>query len=165
MTNFRTRFIAAVSLFGLYMTFSATAVQAQTASAPLLVTANVLSTCELATSSTVDFGNLTPTVGAADVDVDGAVNWSCTDGTTAEITIEAGGSRILTGPSSIPYELYTDVGRTFVWGSAATTGVTVTGNGMTSLDSTTVFGQIVGSDYEDASLGVHNDSLQVTITF
>jgi len=132
---------------------------------PMTVTATVLEVCELGTITDTAFGPLTP--GDPDVSATGAIEWRCTDGTTADIAIDDGGNgdRTMDGPGAdkIAYELYKEVAHSNRWGGVGEE-VGVVGVGMTSFTTETVFGEVLAADYIDAEVGAYSDVVTVTIT-
>ncbi len=134
---------------------------------PMNVTATVLQGCELGTITDTAFGGLTPGSGL-DVSATGTIDWRCTDGTSADITIDDGGNgdRTMDGPGAdvIAYELYKEVAHTNKWGNAAGEEVVVAGVGMTSFSNETVYGEVLAADYVDAEVGAYSDIVTVLIT-
>ena len=136
--------------------------------ANMLVTANVADSCQLNSVPTIAFGTLDPLI---DNDAQGDIVWVCTAGTTTVITLNGGGSgdinnRSMTGPGSLPYQLYTDPGRSQVFGDG-TTGNTVgvSGVGYASPGSVWVYGRVAQADAGAATNGNYNDTVVVTIVF
>ncbi len=151
----------ATALLGLLATFPFATIHAD----PMNVTATVLEGCELGTITDTAFGPLTP--GDPDVSATGAIEWRCTDGTTADIAIDDGGNgdRTMDGPGAdkIAYELYKEVAHSNRWGGVGEE-VGVVGVGMTSFTTETVFGEVLAADYIDAEVGAYSDVVTVTIT-
>jgi len=131
------------------------------------VTATVLEVCELGTITDTAFGNLTPG-SLVDQPGTGTIEWRCSDGTTADITINQGlnGDRTMDGPGvdTIAYELYKEVAHTNVWGDTAALDLGVTGAGLTSFTTETVYGEVLHADYVDALEGAYSDTVTVLIT-
>ncbi len=132
---------------------------------PMNVTATVLQGCELGTITDTAFGSLTPGSGL-DVPATGTIQWRCTSGTSADITIDDGllGTRTMAGPGTVNYELYKEVAHTNKWGDLAGEEVVVTGVGMTSFTTETVYGEVLHVDYVDALVGAYSDIVTVLIT-
>ncbi len=139
---------------------------AATSTGTLSVTATVVATCSVATAH-VAFG----TYGGTQLDGVGAVSITCTN--LAPYTVELGAgagagasaaSRKLTGPAgqSLDYGLYQDAARSAVWGSAGSLQA-VTGTGIGSLQSLTVYGRMPASQTPGA--GVYTDTVTVTVTY
>ena len=68
---------------------------------PMNVTATVLEVCELGTINDMAFGNLTPGSNL-DVTATATIQWRCSNGTSADITINDGnnGDRSMDGPAA-----------------------------------------------------------------
>lgn len=161
MTNASFRLTkSATALLGLLATLPFATIHAD----PMNVTATVLQGCELGAITDTAFGPLTPGSGL-DVSATGTIQWRCTAGTTADITIDDGllGTRTMGGPGTVKYELYKEVAHTNKWGDAAGEEVAVTGVGMTSFSTETVFGEVLHVDYVDSSVGVYSDTVTVLI--
>ncbi len=163
MTNASFRLTkSATALLGLLLALPFATVHAD----PMNVTATVVAACQLGTFTDTAFGPLTP--GGGDTAATGSIDWRCTDGTTADITIDQGsnGDRTMNGPGAdvIAYELYKEVGHTNVWGATALLDLGVTGVGMTSFTTETVFGEVLAADYIDAEVGAYSDIVTVIIT-
>jgi spore coat protein U-like protein len=142
------------------------AVQAATATGTLPVTAQVAPVCEIVSTAAVAFGTLNPTI---DNDTTGTINWQCTVGTSAEITLDGGinGTRLMDdgGANTLAYELYTDVAGGTVWLNTVGGGVTVAGIGYTGGSPLTVFGRVTQAAAAAAVNASYTDSVTVTITY
>ena len=136
--------------------------------ANMLVTANVAPSCQLNSVPTIAFGTLNP---LADNDTQGDIVWVCTAGTNTVIELDGGGSgnilaRTMAGPGALPYQLYTDAGRSQVFGDGTTgNSVPVSGTGYASPDTVTVYGRVAQADAQSATNGNYNDTVVVTIVF
>ncbi|HEY5667419.1 MAG TPA: spore coat U domain-containing protein [Gammaproteobacteria bacterium] len=130
------------------------------------VTATVLEVCELGTITDADFGDLTPG-SLVDGTAAGSVQWRCSDNTNASITIDQGlnTDRTMSGPGTdtIAYELYKDAPRTEIWGDTVADDLDVTGTGMASFTTETVYGEVLHDDYVDAAQGAYSDTVTVLI--
>ncbi len=153
---------SATALLGLLLALPFATIHAD----PMNVTATVLEACQLGTITDTAFGGLTP--GGGDAAATGTIDWRCTDGTSADITIDDGGNgdRTMDGPGVdvIAYELYKEVAHTNKWGNAAGEEVVVAGVGMTSFSNETVYGEVLAADYVDAEVGAYSDIVTVLIT-
>jgi len=164
MTISRSRLtILSAAALGFLLALPVTSVHAD----PMNVTATVLEVCELGTITDTDFGDLTPG-SLVDKPGTGTIQWRCSDGTTADITIDDGGNgdRTMDGPGSdkIAYELYKEAAHNNVWGDTAPLDLGVTGNGMSSFTTETVYGEVLHADYVDALEGSYSDIVTVQIT-
>jgi len=136
--------------------------------ANMLVTANVAPSCQLNSVPTIAFGTLNPLI---DNDTQGDIVWVCTAGTATVIELDGGGSgnilaRTMAGPAALPYQLYTDAGRSQVFGDGTTgNAVGVAGTGYASPDTVTVYGRVAQADAQSAQNGNYNDTVVVTIVF
>ena len=159
-----TMVIALVSVCG------ATSASAGTATAPLNVSATVTANCTI-TTTPLAFGNVN-TLSGSNVDGTGGLSISCTNGTAwaASAGVGAGsgatyGSRRMTaGTDLLDYNIYTDSGRTTVWGddSGATDLIGGTGTGLAQ--SVTVYGR-VGLGQTSVPAGNYTDTVSVTVTY
>jgi len=145
-------------------------VQFNTASAaPMNVTATIDEVCELGTMGDVTFGNLTPGAGT-DGTANGNVEWRCSNGTDADISIDNGGNgnrsmdHAVTAGSTLAYQLFKDAARTQVWSDIGTDlGVTGTGIGA-GYASQLVYGRVLSVDIDAAEVGSYSDQVDVLIT-
>jgi len=141
----------------------------------LAVSATVISSCAIVTAP-VAFGSYDPSVAnaAAPLDAAGSVTVTCTLGSVAHILLSQGANDIA-GTPDIPqrrmlggtgaflnYYLYTDAGRTGVWGNTDTTGVDHTGTGAASLPIS-VFGRIPAA--QNVPAAAYADTVAATVTF
>ena len=143
---------------------------AATTSSTLNVDATVTANCTVSTSA-IDFGDVDPLSGS-NVDGTGGITVTCTSGTgwtaTAGVGTGSGASfasrRMADGSNLLNYNLYTNAGRTIVWGddSGSTDPLTGTGNG--SAQNVTVYGR-VGSGQTTVPPGDYSDDISVTVTY
>lgn len=135
-------------------------------SAPMNVTATVLETCELGTVDDMAFGGLTPGSNL-DVSVTATIQWRCSNGTSADITLDDGGNgdRSMSGPgaATLSFELYKDAALSQRWGDTGAETVTLNGTGMASFSSATVHGEVLHADYVAAPQGAYSDIVTVNI--
>ncbi|HKW91438.1 MAG TPA: spore coat U domain-containing protein [Methylomirabilota bacterium] len=143
---------------------------AQTASTNLTVSATVTSNCSITTTA-VAFGSYDPIVANATTALDGTgtVVVTCTKGAGTRIDLGLGSNasastrRMLGGTDLLTYELYSDTGRTTVWGSGATAGLTIATAPSKAARTFTVYGRVpAGQDVGAASYG---DTVVATINF
>ncbi len=136
--------------------------------APMQVTARVDNFCELGAIGDVDFGTLTPG-GVGDGTNNGSVEWRCSDGTNADISIDNGGNGDRTmnhasTASTLAYQLFKDALRTQVWSDTGT-DQPVTGTGVGGGFATeTVYGRVLRADIDSAEVGNYSDTVDVLIT-
>ena len=136
--------------------------------APMNVTATVLEFCELGTLGDVTFGNLTPG-GAVDGTANGAVDWRCSNGTNADISIDNGANANRSmdhavSASTLTYQLFKDAARTQIWSDAGTDQA-VTGTGIgAGFTTEVVYGRVLAADIDAAEVGNYSDQVDVLIT-
>lgn len=138
----------------------------RTVNASFSVQANMLAHCVISASPLV-FGSYTGTVNNATT----SINVSCTNNTSYTIGLNKGASsgatvrkRAMTGPGGalLNYALYSDAARTVNWGISAATNW-VTGSGIGSQQSLTVYGQIPAGQFPTP--GSYSDTIQAVITY
>jgi spore coat protein U-like protein len=145
---------------------------AATATSTVNVTATVAAACNIV-GSTVPFGTGLPSPVASPIDVQGGVGVTCASGTAYSVAANAGNGagatfaarrmRMISGTALLTYALYTDAGRTTVWGDG-TGGSSVIGgiaNGTTQ--QIPVYGRIPSG--QTPLSGTYFDLVTVTVTF
>ena len=149
---------------------AATPASAATTSTTLNVSATVTANCTVS-SSAVAFGNVNPLSGS-DVDASGGITVTCTNGTAwvASAGLGAGAgatfaSRKMTaGANLLNYSLYTDAGRTSVWGDGTGSTATFSNTGSGLAQAVTVYGR-VPSGQTTVPPGSYADTVSVTVTY
>lgn len=142
---------------------------AQPASSNLSVTATVTANCTVSTSA-VAFGNVDPLGG--DVDATGGLSVTCSNGTAWAASAGSGGGsgatlavrRMTFGANTLQYALYTNAGRTTLWGDGSASTATITGTGTGTAQSSTVYGR-VPSGQVTAPPGGYADTVAVTVSY
>jgi spore coat protein U-like protein len=132
------------------------------ATGTLHVQATVLNTCAVSTTPVV-FAN----VGLDAVTATGGITVNCTNSDPVSIALDGGtsgdiSSRTLTHSSvaaSFTYQLYSNPGRTTVWGDGVTGSAYSTTGPSQSL---TVYGETTGTPQ---AAGSYTDQVQVTVTY
>lgn len=146
---------------------------AGTATSNLAVSATVSANCTIDASAGVAFGAYDPIVTNASTDLThtGSVDTTCTNGSTATITLGQGlnadtGStasvplrRMISGSNYLSYDLYSDSAHTTVFDG--TTGVSVTGTG--SAVTTSVYGVVPSG--QNVPAGSYSDTVVATVAF
>jgi spore coat protein U-like protein len=139
----------------------------------LLAPAPARAACTVSTTG-VAFGAYNPQSATAD-DSGGTINVDCHPSDhSVEVEIGAGLSgsfatrRMSSGADTLNYNLYTNAGRTLVWGDGTGGSITqtLTGgsvSGGTRRFSATVYGRIPA--LQNVSAGAYNDTLILTVTF
>jgi len=149
--------------------------QAGSAQQNLTVQTTVTANCTIGTTA-VDFGNYDPIVVNLNTDKTGAgkVTVQCSNGASATVTLGQGANSDTGSSDTVPlrrmkhgtvdfltYTLYSDAGRTTVWGNTAPTGVAHAGDG-TSTDID-VFGTLAKN--QNVPVGAYTDTVVATVTF
>lgn len=148
------------------MTFSlASTAVAATVATTFDVVATVNSTCSITNAPNLAFGLYDPTSGAV-LNGTTTITIRCTKNTDYELYITpASGARIMVGAptaDNLPYELYSDPGRTAVFQSAAGGPKVTSLSGTTDID-TIVYGQIPAS--QDVAIGTYTQTVTVTVDY
>lgn len=148
--------------------FTAGEVEAATTTATFGVQMTVTASCAINSASTLNFGS--SGVISADVDQTSTIQVQCTGTTPYGIGLDAGtGSgatvaarKMTNGGNTITYALYSDSGRTTIWGdTVGTDTVSATGNG--SAQSYTVYGRVPAQSTPAAA--TYTDTITVTVTY
>ena len=142
---------------------------AATTSTTLNVDATVTASCSVS-SSALSFGNVDPAGG--NVDSTGGITVTCTNGTDWEATAGVGSGsgasyasrRMSSGANLLNYNIYTNAGRTNVWGDGTGGTVTIANTGSGAAQNVTVYGR-VPSGQTTAVPGAYDDTVAVTVTY
>jgi spore coat protein U-like protein len=165
------RSIARVAVAAGALVLGATApALAQTATANLSVTATVTKNCSI-TTTPVAFGSYDPIVAnaASPLDGTGTVVVTCTKGAGTRIDLGLGSNatgstrRMLGGTDLLTYELYTDTGRSTVWGSGAGAGQSIPAAPNKNPRTFTVYGRVAAG--QDVGAASYSDTVVATINF
>lgn len=144
---------------------------AATTTSSLSVNATVTANCS-ATTTAVAFGNVNVLSGS-NVDATGGLSVTCTSGTAWSASADAGAGtnaslatrKMANGSNLLNYVLYTDSGRTTVWGDAATTATAkFSGTGDGSAQANTIYAR-VPSGQTSVPAGSYADTVTVTVTY
>jgi spore coat protein U-like protein len=157
--------VAASILIG--STIPSCPVQAATATSTIAVTATVLAFCTV-TAAPLAFGNYS----SAQLDATTLLTILCTPGTTYTVGLDQGvgtgatvAVRLMDGTvtgSTLAYTIYSDTGRTTVWGNTVGTN-TVAGTGTGLPQTLTGFGRIPGAQL--SAPGAYTDTVTATLTY
>lgn len=152
-----------------FTALSAGLAAAATSTADFNVRLTIEADCLIQAASDLDFG--TTGVLAANVDAAGTITIQCTDSTPYTIGLSLGSGvgataalRYMTGPSAqqVGYGLYSDAGRSAVWGPSI--GVnTVAGTGSGDPVDYTVYGRVAPQTTPGA--GDYADIITATVTY
>ena len=166
MTGFSryARFLLVPALLG-----AAPAFASGSASGQFNVTATVLSACSV-TAADLLFGNYSASAATPD-DVSSALSITCTSGLPYTVALDGGttaanvAARTMTDGAShsLKYFLYTNTGRTTLWGDATAGTATVAGTGSGSAQGLTVYGRVNAGQYVVG--GSCSDKVTVTINY
>ena len=152
----------------LFLIASATAVRAATTSSTFSVQMTVTATCTVNSATTLNFG--TQGVLSANVDQTSTIQVTCTNTTPYNIGLNAGTGtgatvairKMTSGANTVNYTLYSNSGRTTVWGNTVGTDTqAATGNG--AAQSYTVYGRVPSQ--AAPAPGTYSDTITVTVTY
>ena len=161
---------AGLSLIFSAAAFAASPALAATTSSTLSVDATVTANCTVSTTA-LSFGSVNP-IGGSNVDGAGGITVTCTNGTawTAAAGIGSGSGasfasrRMTAGSDLLNYNLYTNAGRTTVWGDGSGSTATVGSTGTGAAQNVTIYGR-VGSGQTSVPPGSYSDTVSVTVTY
>ena len=164
--HMKTKSIAAIVLvaFGL----AATSIHAATVTNTMPVRITIQNACNIATTAptTLDFATQGPLV--ANVDQTATITVTCTTGALYNVGLDGGGGgninarRMINGTNTVGYQLYSNSGRTAVWGTTIGTD-TVAGTGNGIAQTLSVYGRVPAQTTPPAA--VYNDTVNVTVTY
>lgn len=141
---------------------------AATTTTTFTVQMTITASCVINSASTLNFGS--SGVIAANVDQTSTMQVQCTNSTPYNIGLNAGTGagatvavrKMTNAGNTINYSLYTDAGRTTIWGNTiGTDTVAATGNG--AAQSYTVYGRV--PTQSTPAPAVYNDTITVTVTY
>jgi spore coat protein U-like protein len=136
---------------------------------PFTVTANVVNNCNIGTTA-MSFGS--PSMLTSAVTSTSTISVQCTDGDAWELALNGGSTsgsvtaREMKGAtygSTVSYQLYTDSGRSTVWGDGTSSTSMVTGTGTGSAVSVTVYGKVPAQTTPQPD--TYSDTVTATISF
>jgi spore coat protein U-like protein len=142
--------------------------RAATATTTFNVQMTIAASCIINSASTLNFGS--SGVIAANVDQTSTLQVQCTNTTPYTISLDAGtgtgatvaARKMTNGANTITYSLYSDAGRTTVWGNTIGTN-TVAGTGNGASQPYTVYGRVPPQTTPAAAL--YTDTITVTVTY
>ena len=168
----RTATMAAAG-FGVVMGIAAVAqLGAASASANLAASSSVANNCTISTAA-LAFGAYDPVVAnaSANLDASGTVTIACTKGATTTLELDLGSNasgstrRLSDGagtPSYLTYEIYSNAGRTTVWGTGAD-AVTPAAAPSKAARNFTAYGRVPSN--QDVPAGAYTDTVVATVNF
>src|SRR5262249_54510450 len=141
---------------------------AATATSTFTVSITLTATCTVSSPTTLDFGN--QGILSTNVDATTTLSVTCSTSTPYNVGLNAGtgtGASVATrkltnGASTVNYTLYSDTGRTTVWGNTVGTD-TVAGTGTGAAQSLTVYGRVPSQT--TPAPGTYTDTITVTVTY
>ncbi|MER9580554.1 spore coat U domain-containing protein [Mesorhizobium sp. M0051] len=142
--------------------------RATTTTLNMTVQMTITASCTIGSASTLNFGS--SGLIAANVDQTSTVQVQCTNTTPYNIGLDAGtGSgatvaarKMTNGAATVTYSLYSDSGRTTVWGNTIGSN-TVSSTGTGSSQSFTVYGRVPAQSTPAPAL--YTDTVTVTVTY
>ncbi|MDB5707226.1 MAG: hypothetical protein JWN66_4342 [Sphingomonas bacterium] len=143
---------------------------AQQATSAVTVDAAVTANCVVSTTP-VSFGNVDVTSGSAVLGT-GGVSVTCTNGTAWSAAADAGqavgatpATRQMTdGTNLLNYSLYTDTGRTTLWGDGTAASAAITDTGTGAAQPQTIFARVPAGQ-NALPAGNYADLVVVTVTY
>ena len=148
-----------------------TALDAQTATASLSVTANVTKNCTI-TTAPVNFGAYDPVAANATAPLDaiGTITVACTKGAVAKVGLSAGANaqgttrRMGQGTAEyLLYEIYKDTAHATIWGDTADTALDIPAAPNRNPRTFTAYGRVAAA--QDAAVGNYTDTVVATVNF
>jgi spore coat protein U-like protein len=168
------KFLGAAAVSGMALVaagYSAATASAATATANLGVSATVTNNCTISTAA-LAFGSYDPVVAHASTNLDGTgtVTVACTKGAVANIGLglgsnASGSTRRMSngGTEYLTYELYSDSGRSTVWGNASGSWYSPGAAPSKTARNFTVYGRVASN--QDVAAGSYNDTVVATVNF
>ena len=166
----RIRFTTATMLLGIIVLGFIDLSSAGTTTGSLSVSATVSNNCQITNTPSIAFGNYNP-LDTTPVDALGTISLACTKGAIAVISLDTGAnSSNATGTTRamkdaatnyLSYELYSNSGRTTVWGSSP--GVTEPAAPSKAAVNYTVYGRIPAG--QDQPANSYSDTVGITVNF
>lgn len=151
---------------------------AATTTATFNVTATVVNSCKVTSTTDIAFGNYDPANvnNATPLDAQGAVTIRCTKNAAVNVALQQGsnpaaGSTCVaparqmkdSGTDLLGYGIYQDPARTTVWGCDATNSQNFTSSGVNSPKTYTTYGRVPAG--QDVPAGSYLDNVTTTVTF
>jgi spore coat protein U-like protein len=139
----------------------------QEITAPVRVTSGLATTCTVATTD-LAFGTYDPLIvngagAGSDLTGQATITVTCTAGASPLVWISPGtAGRIMTGSGNLIYEMYSDPGRTTVWGSTSGTSVQLpVSSGVAQ--PLTIYGVVPRG--QNVPVGAYSQTVTVTVNF
>ena len=143
---------------------------AATATTTFAVTATVVPTCSISAAA-LNFGAAIPNPILSNVDAQSTITATCSTGAGYTIALSAGTTpgatvalrRMEAGALTVNYLLFSDAGRSNLWGDGTLGTTTLAGSGNGAAQVIPVYGRIPSG--QAPGTGVYSDTVTVTITF
>ena len=143
--------------------------QSQTATTTFRVTARVNAVCEV-TSNDLAFGTYNPKASSPH-QVSSLVRATCTPGATYQVGLSAGTSpgatvnqrKMVSGSNTLNYQLYSDSGRSSIWGDTPGTDTVTPPAGTGLSQDLPVYGAIPPA--QPAAVGDYSDTITVRVYY
>lgn len=160
---FRFKSTSLVSLALAAGVISAPAAFAATDTSTMQVSVSIDSSCNISTTSDIDFGN--QNTEATNLSATGVLSVNCTSGTAYSVSLTSSGVLTAVTPvgnatDNIAYGLYQDAAFTQAWGTGA---AAKSGTGTGGAVPLTVYAKIANT--EDAHVGLYKEVVTATITY
>ncbi len=150
-----------------------TGASAGTATGSFQVNATVISACTVS-GALLNFGSaIDPLAAATPLDASSSLTVQCTNTTPYAVALNAGlnaggataftNRRMVAGANTLAYQLYTDSGRSTVWGDGTSSSSTSSGTGTGSTQTMTIYGRV--PSLSGAVPGAYADTVTVTISY
>ena len=147
--------------------------QAASAANTFQVQATLTSACTVS-GATLNFGaSIDPLATATPLDATSTLSVVCTNTTPYTVALNAGsnaggasnfGARAMkSGSNLLGYQLYSDTGRSTVWGDGTASSSTSAGTGSGSTQTLTIYGRL--PSLANAIPGAYTDTVTVTVSY
>lgn len=166
--------LSALASLSMGLCLVATSAYAGSATSSFTVSASVISSCTIA-STTLAFGNYDPIVTNATtpLDVNGSFTITCTKGAATTVGLDVGTNAVhatgttramaTAGPDYLSYELYQDTGHTTLWGNSGASLFTPAVAPSKSPRTFSIYGRIPAA--QGSTIGSYTDTVVATVNF
>jgi len=142
---------------------------ALTATTTFNVTGSVVGVCMVSVPA-LSFGATIPAIISSNIDASMNMTVTCASGIPYSLALSAGGGsgasfaarKLTSGANTMEYSLYTDTGRTTVWGDGTSGSITVNSTGTGAAQTIPVYGRITP---QTVVVGAYTDTITVTMTY
>ncbi|RPH40821.1 MAG: SCPU domain-containing protein [Burkholderiales bacterium] len=159
------RFVAAAVLATIAMP-----TLAATATSTFTVNGTVVATCSVSATA-LNFGASIPTPVNSNIDATSTITATCSNAVPFSVALNAGNGagatvisrKMSSGPNSVNYAMYTDAGRTNIWGDGTPGSAVNSLTGTGAAQAIPVYGRIPTG--QTPAIGIYSDTILVTLTF